>query len=126
MILKTKHGYFLLIKNYKDAFEIDNFIQKYVPSIYDKYAFIVGDVSSTILRLTGFSRENNNSNTSYNRIPDYLDEYCNIETAYYILKRISEEDANIFSNENDIKITDRSDQEIIVKNYIKKEDIKNE
>jgi|GEM_PF-469542 len=120
MIYKTSSGYFYLIKNYRDAFDFDAFMQRYVPSIYDKYAFIVGDVSSMVLRLTGFSRENNYSIHSYNRIPDYLDAYCNVESAYYILKRISEEQAYEIAESFGKVIIDRTDFVLEIKEYIKK------
>lgn len=86
MIIETEHGDFTLIKNHKDAFDIVKFNEKYIDDLFDKYVYIVGDISSTILRLKGFS-EDEKGPQSYKKIPDYLNESCNMNTAYFILKR---------------------------------------
>jgi uncharacterized protein YutD len=41
------------------------------------------------LRLRGFSEEDKGPQ-SYKKIPDYLNESCNMNTAYFILKRGTE------------------------------------
>lgn len=89
MIVETEHGEFTLIKNYKDAFDIVKFNEKYIGDLFDKYQYIVGDISASILRLRGFSEDETNPH-SYKKIPDYLNESCNMNTAYFILKRGSE------------------------------------
>lgn len=90
MIIETEHGEFTLIKNYKDAFDIVKFNEKYIDDLFDKYQYIVGDISASILRLRGFSEEDKGPQ-SYKKIPDYLNESCNMNTAYFILKRGTEE-----------------------------------
>ncbi len=57
MIIETEHGVFTLIKNHKDAFDIVKFNEKYIDELFDKYTYIVGDVSATILRIKGFLEE---------------------------------------------------------------------
>jgi uncharacterized protein YutD len=89
MIIETEHGEFTLIKNYKDAFDIVKFNEKYIDDLFDKYQYIVGDISASILRLRGFSEEDKGPQ-SYKKIPDYLNESCNMNTAYFILKRGAE------------------------------------
>lgn len=89
MIVETEHGEFTLIKNYKDAFDIVKFNEKYIDDLFDKYQYIVGDISASILRLRGFSEDEKNPH-SYKKIPDYLNESCNMNTAYFILKRGAE------------------------------------
>jgi uncharacterized protein YutD len=86
MIIETEHGVFTLIKNHKDAFDIVKFNEKYINELFDKYMYIVGDVSATILRLKGFTEEDKGVH-SYKKIPDYLNESCNMNSAYFILKR---------------------------------------
>lgn len=86
MIIETEHGEFTLLKNYKDAFDIVKFNEKYIDDLFDKYPYIVGDISATILRLKGFLEEDQGP-YSYKKIPDYLNESCNMNTAYFILKR---------------------------------------
>lgn len=86
MIIETEHGEYTLIKNYKDAFDIVKFNEKYINDLFDKYQYIVGDISASILRLRGFTEEEKGPH-SYKKIPDYLNESCNMNTAYFILKR---------------------------------------
>lgn len=85
MIINTKFGAFELIKNYREAFLEEAFLNRYIEETFDQYTYIVGDVSSSILRLKGFTEE---GPQSYHKIPDYLNESCNMNTAYYILKRV--------------------------------------
>ena len=48
MIVETEHGEYTLIKNYKDAFDIVKFNEKYIDDLFDKYQHIVGDISASI------------------------------------------------------------------------------
>ncbi|MGI6782501.1 MAG: YutD-like domain-containing protein [Acholeplasmataceae bacterium] len=90
VIVETEHGKFDLIKNYRDAFDPQAFNERYVDVSFKQYDYIVGDVSSGILRLKGFG-DNEKGKTSYKLIPDYLNDSCNYNTPYYILKRIKGE-----------------------------------
>ena len=90
MTIKTEFGEFELIKNYREAFNLEQFILRYVDVAFDRYTYLVGDVSSTILRIKGFSKDDQGAN-SYKLIPDYLNESCSKNCAYYILKRIKKE-----------------------------------
>ena len=87
MIVETIHGKFKILKNYRDAFDREYFEKRYIPEIYNKFKFIVGDISSNILRLKGFD-QNKTSRDFYRNIPIYLSESCNMDTAYYILEKI--------------------------------------
>jgi uncharacterized protein YutD len=78
-MLETEHGIFDMIKNYRDAFVLDDFNQRYI-DYFNQYRFIVGDYSAGILRLKGFSEENQSL------IPDYIVESCAPNCAYFILK----------------------------------------
>lgn len=89
MIIETKFGKFELIKDVRDAFLRDKFEERYLEEFFNKYEYIVGDVSSEILRLKGFDA-NPNSPKSFKLIPDYLNESCAYNCPYYILKRIKE------------------------------------
>ncbi|MBN2540833.1 MAG: DUF1027 domain-containing protein [Bacilli bacterium] len=77
-MLETVHGEFDLIKNYREAFIMDDFNKRYI-DILNVYQFIVGDYSAGMLRLKGFSKD------TYNLIPDYLVESCAPNCAYFIL-----------------------------------------
>ena len=79
-MIETNSGEYELLKDYKECFEIKTFNDRYVDYL-DKYDYIVGDFSSEMLRLKGFKEDN------FNTIADYLNESCNPNTAYFILKR---------------------------------------
>lgn len=93
MIIETQFGNFELVKNYREGFDIAVFNEKYVPVAFDRYTFIVGDVSAGIMRLKGFANDPKSPN-SFKKIPDYLNESCNMNTAYFILKRMKEQTNN--------------------------------
>lgn len=78
-MIETIHGEFDLIKNYREAFILDDFNKRYL-DIFDIYPLIVGDYSAGILRLKGFKKNNQKE------IPDYIVESCAPGCAYYILK----------------------------------------
>ncbi|MCF7926230.1 MAG: YutD family protein [Candidatus Izimaplasma sp.] len=80
-MIETEHGKFELIKEYKEALEIQTFNDKYV-NYLNRYKYIVGDYSADMLRLKGFSTKN------YKTIPDYLMESCVPSAPYFVLKRI--------------------------------------
>lgn len=81
-IVETAHGTFELIKNEQDAFKINDFDNKFV-EILKKYEFIVGDYNQNNLRLKGFNKDN------VKFIPDYINEYCSLDSQYYILRNPS-------------------------------------
>jgi uncharacterized protein YutD len=80
---------FELVKEHRDAFNEQMFKEKYTESL-DKYDVIVGDISSNILRLKGFTSKNQNSPAYVMLIPDYLSESCNYNCPYFIVKRVSD------------------------------------
>lgn len=86
MDIECKTRKFELIKNFKDAFNQEMLDSKYIEECFDKYDYIVGDISSGILRLKGFTSSDMGLN-SFKAIPDYLLEACVYNCGYYILKR---------------------------------------
>ncbi|MCK9235682.1 MAG: YutD-like domain-containing protein [Acholeplasmataceae bacterium] len=91
MIIETPHGTFEIIKDYREAFSLELFNEKYVDVAFDRYVYLVGDVSSEKLRIRGFSTDPKSPN-SYKKIPDYLNESCNFNCPYFILKRVNPTD----------------------------------
>ncbi|MCL2521585.1 MAG: DUF1027 domain-containing protein [Erysipelotrichales bacterium] len=87
MILETTKGNFELLKNHREAFDIAKFQDRYIEEIFDKFTYLVGDVSNDILRIKGFSSDPKSKN-SFKTIPDYLNESCVINAKFFILKRI--------------------------------------
>jgi len=86
MIIETKKGPYAIIKNIRDAFDIVAFEERYIEECFDRYEYLVGDVSSGILRIKGFN--SNSAESNIRSIPDYLNESCAYGCPYYILQRI--------------------------------------
>jgi len=98
-MIETKFGNFELLQNDRDAFDLVKFEQKYLPEYFDKYTYLVGDLSDDILRLKGFSSDPK-SKTYFHYIPEYLAESCSYNCKYYILKRIKpgkQDDSALFA-----------------------------
>lgn len=91
MVIKTLKGMYEVIKNIRDAYNEDKFNEAYLEEYFDSYEYIVGDIASEKLRLKGFSQNPNNPNY-FKKIPDYLTESCAYKGAYFILRRIGEEE----------------------------------
>ena len=85
------HMHFELIKDHRDAFDLEQFKDKY-NEVLNKYDFIVGDIGYEKLRLTGFFRDDKKKtdvDKKFSAIEDYLFEYCNFGCAYFILRKLS-------------------------------------
>ena len=91
MVVKNDKGMFFLEKNYRDAWNETSFIDKYIEECYDKYPYLVGDISSGILRLKGFNNDSKSQDYIGN-LDEYLETSCAIGCAYYVLKRLKNED----------------------------------
>ncbi len=50
MIIDTPFGQFELVKNYREAFDLLAFQERYVDVAFDRYTYLVGDMSSGILK----------------------------------------------------------------------------
>ena len=75
----------------KDALDIELLKEKYDPYL-DQYDYLVGDISSEHLRLKGFYDEKDRVaiDKKANAIVDYLEEYCNPGSAYFVLRLAQE------------------------------------
>lgn len=87
MLIDSRKGRFKVVKNYRDAFKLEIFEEKYIEECFDKYIYVVGDISSGILRLKGFDA-NPKSKNYFGFIDDYLDLSCAMGCPHYVLKRI--------------------------------------
>lgn len=76
-----------IIANEKNALDLDLMQKKYDPFL-DQYDFIVGDISSEHLRLKGFYSDDERVSIDKraSTIVDYLEEYCNPNSPYFILQ----------------------------------------
>lgn len=94
MIIQTGQHYFEVIENYREAFNQEMFDHRY-SEILDRYPYIVGDIGFEQLRLRGFFEDNKKGsevNKRFSTIHDYLLEYCNFGCAYFVLRRLNEQE----------------------------------
>lgn len=94
MIIQTGQHYFEVIENYREAFNQEMFDHRY-SEILDRYPYIVGDIGFEQLRLRGFFEDNKKGsevNKRFSTIQDYLMEYCNFGCAYFVLRRLNEQE----------------------------------
>ena len=92
MIIEVENKKYELTKNYKDAFDKEEFISKYTDYFYN-YDYIVGDIAYGKLRLKGFydsKSKNVNKINNYANVEKYLKAYCANDCKYFILKRIAD------------------------------------
>lgn len=78
-----------LIKNYRDAFNEEEFINKCTDYFKD-YDYIVGDIAYGKLRLKGFYDKDNKKAkkiNNYNNIEEYLRVNCAVDCRHFIVKR---------------------------------------
>lgn len=88
-IIKTEIGEYELIKNYRDAFDEENFISKCTDYFKD-YDYIVGDIAYGKLRLKGFYHQDNKKVKKINNflnVEDYLKNNCATDCRHFIVKR---------------------------------------
>lgn len=80
-----------LIKNYKNGFDLEATIDKIKETDYfDDYDYIFGDWAYGKLRLKGLCDKSNskyNDMNAYDKIDDYIKNYCAYECRHFILKR---------------------------------------
>ena len=91
MLFKCSKGMFLIKKNHRDAFNLEVFIDKYIEECFDNDSYIVGDISSNILRLKGFDNDPK-SPDYFGNIEKYIQTSCVFGCPHYVLKRIRTED----------------------------------
>ena len=80
---------YILIKNYRDAFNEEEFILKCTDYFYD-YDYIVGDIAYSKLRLKGFYDSSNKKAkkiNNYDNLDSYLKDNCAVDCRYFIVKR---------------------------------------
>ena len=80
---------YLLIKNYRDAFNEEEFLAKCTDYFID-YDYIVGDIAYGKLRLKGFYDSDNKKVkkiNNYDNLKDYLKTNCAVDCRYFVVKR---------------------------------------
>ncbi|MBR7041908.1 MAG: YutD family protein [Bacilli bacterium] len=90
MKFEIENKQYELIKNYKEAFDKEDFSSKYTDYFYD-YDYIVGDIAYGKLRLKGFYDEKSkkvNKINNYKNLDTYLKNNCANDCKYFILKKL--------------------------------------
>lgn len=85
-----------IVKNYRDAFDKDEFIEKFT-DYFNDYDYIVGDIAYGKLRLKGFYDEKNKKVkdlNNYKYLDSYLKNNCAVDCKYFVLKRRNNESKN--------------------------------
>ena len=118
MVIKTVKGTYKIIKNYREAFNETAFIEKYIEECMDKYPFIVGDISSGILRLKGFDRDPKSKNY-FGFIDDYLESSCAFGCPFYVLRRIKHEQELKQNDSNVVTVGEFNITPIVKENFDK-------
>lgn len=95
-MIEVENIRYKLVKNYRDAFNKDEFVNKFT-NFFAQYDIIVGDIAYSKLRLKGF---NNKDNKNFNKINDsrniekYIKENCAYDCKYFILEKINNNQLN--------------------------------
>jgi len=79
-----------LEKNYKDAFQEEDFKERYTEYFHD-YDYILGDYSYDKLRLKGFYDKHHKNAKKINTIDgleSYVRDFCSYECRYFLLKKV--------------------------------------
>ena len=87
MVVNSSKGMYFVQKDVRNAFNQEAFESKYIEECFDRYQYIVGDISSSILRLKGFS-DDKNSDNYIGKVSEYLETSCALGCPYFILKRL--------------------------------------
>lgn len=89
-IIEVENNKYKLIKDYKEAFDIDEFTLRYTDYFKD-YDYIVGDIAYSKLRLKGFYKSDNkkvNKINNYQNVNKYLSENCANDCKYFIVEKV--------------------------------------
>ena len=90
MNIEVNNKKYEVIKNYKDAFNEEEFISK-CTDYFDDYDYIVGDIAYGKLRLKGFYDEKSKKVKDINNfknLDNYLKNYCANDCKYYVVRKI--------------------------------------
>lgn len=88
--LLIKDARYKIVEDHKEAMELELLEQRY-SDIFEKYDYMVGDISRDQLRLRGFYEDDNDSvpiDMKISSLEDYLAEYCSFGCPYFVLKRL--------------------------------------
>ncbi len=83
-----------LVENNRECFDLDEVKEKLDDVDYfDNFDYILGDYSYDKLRMKGFYKKGNkaaNEINTYDKVKDYIENYCSYGCKYFVLERIKE------------------------------------
>ena len=89
MEIELNNTKYELIKDYKEAFDKEEFLEKCTDYFYD-YDYVVGDIAYGKLRLKGFYDEKSkkvNKINNFKNLDKYLKDYCDKDCKYFNVKK---------------------------------------
>ena len=89
-LIEVETNKYKLIKDYKEAFNLEEFTQRYTEYFKD-YDYIVGDIAYSKLRLKGFYNKSNkkvNKINNYQNVDKYLIDNCANDCKYFLLEKV--------------------------------------
>lgn len=89
-VIKVENIQYEIIKDYRDAFNEEEFISKCTDYFFD-YDYVVGDIAYDKLRLKGFYEDDNKKSKDINKISkldDYINKSCAYGCKYFVAKKI--------------------------------------
>ena len=90
MKIKIGNNNYELIKNYREAFNLEDFT-KYCTDYFNDYDYIVGDIAYSKLRLKGFYDAKNKkvkNINNYKNLDKYLTSNCANDCKYFVVKKV--------------------------------------
>lgn len=109
-----------ILDNVKEALDVEVLREKYDPFL-NQYDYLVGDVSSEHLRLKGFYEATDRAaiDKKANAIVDYLEEYCNPGSPYFVLHLLGQNEIKkvVLGRQNNKKHNNFSNNKKRRKNY---------
>lgn len=87
--IEVNNSTYELIKNYRDAFNEEEFLSKFTDYFYD-YDYVVGDIAYGKLRLKGFYDSKNKKVkkiNDYKNVDKYLNEMCANDCKHFIVHK---------------------------------------
>lgn len=79
-----------IIQDFREALDLEGLENRY-SSLFEKYDYIVGDLSRDSLRLRGFYTDHQKKvpvDMRISYLEDYLAEFCNFGCPYFVLERL--------------------------------------
>lgn len=89
MIIELNENKYKLVKNYRDAFDLDAVVEK-ATDYFNDYDYIFGDWAYGKVRLKGYYKDNNPKVTKINNInnlDDYIKNNCAYDCKYFLLEK---------------------------------------